>query len=89
MKKSAIGKAASELTKKKFSEEISSHLTLNVDQINALFPKKADREELATLTDIVLNAANENQRKAKLIGNITKVAGAVVKILGKTAIPTA
>ena len=89
MKKSEIGVEASKLTRAQFSEELSSHVTLSGDQLTDLFPEQTDREELAALIDIVLNAADENERKAKLIGNISKVAGAVVKVLGKTAIPTA
>lgn len=84
MKKTEIGKAASELTKAKFSDEISNHVNLTKSEIDKLFPKQSDRKELAELTDIVLNSANENQRKVKLINNISKVAGTAVKLLKKS-----
>ena len=86
MKKSEIGKAASALTREQFSDEISSFTQLTKQQIDALFPTQTDREELGTLVDVVLNAADENERKAKLVGNITKVAGAVVKLLQKSSL---
>ena len=86
MKKSRVGKAASELTKAQFSQELSSHITLTRAEIDALFPYKSDREELARLIDIVLNTADENQKRAKLISNITKVAGAVVRLVEKKVV---
>jgi len=87
MKKSDIGKAADELTKKEFAEEMSSFIQLTKDQIDDLFPAKTDREELATLINIVLNAANENEKRARLITNINKVAGAVIKLLTRQIAP--
>lgn len=86
MKKTDIGKAASELTKEQFGEEVSSHIGLTKDETDRLFPKESDREELATLLDIVFNSADENEKRARLTDNISKVAGAALKLLGKIAI---
>jgi len=83
MRKSKVGQAAAELTKAQFSEELSSFLTLTKSEIDELFPKKSDREELARLVDIVSNTADQNEKKAKLVGDITKVAGAVVRLVEK------
>lgn len=84
MKKTKLGQAASKMTKAQFGAELSSHLRLTKAEIDALFPEENDREELSKLVSEVLQAANENEKKAKLIGNIDAVAGAVVKLLACT-----
>jgi hypothetical protein len=89
MEKSEIGKAASALTREEFGEEVSSFTQLTKAQIDFLFPTDADREELAMLIDVVLNAANENEKRARLIGSINKIAGAVVKLLEKGSLGVA
>lgn len=86
MRRTEIGRSASELTRAKFADELSSHVGLTKTEISDLFPTKGDREELAKLVDIVLNSANENQRKAKLINNVSSVAGAAVKMLKKAGL---
>jgi hypothetical protein len=83
MRKSAIGKAASELTKEQFSEEISKHCRLTSHEVSMLFPTKRDREELATMIDIVVNATDDNDRAKRLVDNATSVSGALVKVLKK------
>lgn len=83
MKKTDIGRAASELTKEQFGEEISTHVGLTKDEIDRLFQQESDRKELATLLDIVINSADENEQRARLIDNISKVAGTVLRLLGK------
>ena len=79
-KKSAVGKIASATTKKEFADELSSHTTLTADEIKALFPKKADRDELMELIKIVNSDADDKEKKAELINKIGKVRGAVIKI---------
>ena len=87
MKKSDIGSAASELTRSQFASELSRYLRLSTAEVEALFPTDADREELARLTSIVLNAGTVNQQRAALISAIPGVAGAVLKLLRHGAIP--
>ena len=87
MKKSDIGNAASELTRSQFAQELSRFLRLSTSEIDALFPTEADREELARLTNIVLNAGTVNRQRAALIDAIPDVAGAVLKLLRHAAIP--
>lgn len=82
--KSAVGKAVN--TKAKFAEQLSSFTTLTADEIKMLFPNKSDRTELLELIAIVNSSANENKKKAKLIQDISKVSGAVIK-LGKRFAP--
>jgi hypothetical protein len=83
MEKSEVGKLASETTREEFGDELARHIHLTSDEIDSLFPSQSDREELGTLVGVVLSAAEENERKAKLIANIGKVAGAVTKLLGR------
>lgn len=84
-KKSKIGKLAGAATKKEFADELSSYTTLTADEIQALFPKKSDRKELVELLSIVKLSADENTKKAKVIENIGKFSGAVLKIADKFA----
>ena len=79
-KKSSVGKIASAKTKKEFAEKLSSHTTLTANEIETLFPKKADREELMELIEIVNSDADDKAKKAELKNKIGKVGGAVIKI---------
>ncbi|MHB1051332.1 MAG: hypothetical protein ACYC09_14735 [Bacteroidota bacterium] len=80
-KKSSIGKLASTDTKKEFAENLSSYTTLSAKEIEDLFPKQTDREELLTLLEIVSSAKDENSKKADLISKIGDVGGAVIKLV--------
>ncbi len=82
-RRSPIGAIASAETTAEFAEQLSSYSNFTAAEVKALFPKKADKEELLTLLKIVKNATDENDRKAKLIANIDKVASAVGKITMK------
>ena len=84
-KKSAIGEVASAATKAEFAETLSSFTTLTADEVAALFPQKADRDELLALLQIVAAASDENAKRAALISQIDKVAGAVLRIVGHVA----
>lgn len=79
-KKSNIGKVASAKTKKEFADKLSSYTTLTAEEIQQLFPKKSDREELMELVKIVNSDASDKEKKTKLVGNISKVSGAVIAI---------
>lgn len=79
-KRSAIGKLAGAKTKKQFANELSSYTTLTSDEIQNLFPKKSDREELLELIKIINSDADDKEKKAELIDKIGKVSGAIIKI---------
>ncbi len=79
-KRSGIGKLASAKTKKEFADKLSSYTTLTAEEIQQLFPKKSDREELMELVKIVNSDADDKEKKTKLVGNISKVSGAVITI---------
>jgi hypothetical protein len=79
-KKSNVGRVASERTKKVFANKISSLTILTSDEVQKLFPEKADRKELDTFLKIVNEDIDDKLKKIKLIENIEKVGGAILKI---------
>ncbi len=81
-KKTKVGELASAATKEEFGEKLSSYTSLTSKEIEDLFPEESDREELVELIKVVNSSANENAKKAELVGKIGKVSGAVIK-LGK------
>lgn len=85
-RKSIVGKLASKATKAEFASELSSYTSLTQKEIETLFPKKGDREELLELIKIVESSSKENEIKAELVKNIGKVSGAVLKIARKFVI---
>lgn len=70
---------------KRFAERISSLCRLTDAEVADLFPEQRDKEELVRLMRIVRSAAEGNDEKAKLVGDISNVAGAVLKLLVKFA----
>lgn len=85
-RKSAVGVLASAKTKKQFADRLSSYTSLTASEIEELFPKKSDREELLELLKIVNESSSENERKKKLVESITKVGGAVLKVAKRFAL---
>jgi len=79
-KKTNIGKRASDKTKKAFADEISSLTILTSEEIQNLFPKKADRVELDELLKIINLDIDDKEKKIKLVENIEKVGGAIIQI---------
>lgn len=86
MKHDEITGAAARLTREQFTDEISSYLRLTQAEVDDLFPKQSDREELEALVEIVVNSADEAKRKAKFVARIDKVAGAAMKLISKAVI---
>jgi hypothetical protein len=79
-KRSQIGRLASQTTKKAgFADKLASLTSFTAEEARVLFPRKSDRDELVELAKIVHSSASENARKARLIANISTVAGAVLK----------
>lgn len=77
--------AAHDDTQKEFADELAKYTRLNPQEAQNHFPTKADQGELLELLKIVHGAADENERKAKLVENAGKVAGAMIKITKKFA----
>ena len=84
-KLSPIGEIADAETKQEFADALAKHTSLTAQEVQDLFPKMADQEELLELLKIVGGAAADNEKKARLIARIGDVAGAVIKITKKVA----
>lgn len=79
-KKSEIGEAASEKSKKIFADEISSLTMLTAEEILTLFPKETDRKELEELLKIINADSEDKAKQQKLVDNINKISGAILTI---------
>ncbi len=82
---SAIGALAKAETRKEFADELAKYTSLNAQEMQSLFPQKADQDELIALLEIVHGATSDNEKKAQLVERIGNVAGAIVKITKRFA----
>ncbi len=78
--RSGVGIVASKKTKSQFSDELSRYTQLTKDEVNDLFPKKTDRDQLIALLKIVDSASKENEKKALISENIHELSGTVIKL---------
>jgi len=60
---------------------ISSLTRMKDEDIQQLFPAKADKEKLVKLMQIVNQATSDNQRTALLVDHIQELAGTAIKLL--------
>ena len=74
---------AEKITLDQYDSRISSLTRLNDSEINSLFPKKEDKDNLVKLMKIVKSAASDIDKTQQLIDNISGIAGTVIKLLGK------
>ena len=63
---------------KEFETELAQYTTLTPIEISALFPQPIDNEELLALLKTVKDSTSDNERKAKVVANIDRVAGVVI-----------
>ncbi len=70
------------LTNQQLAEELAKITPMTVDEINALLPRKADKQRLQQLIEIVSKAESENKKIAALTTNIGELGGVVVKVVG-------
>lgn len=74
---------ASDETDAQLVSNISSLTHMKDEDVQALFPEKADKENLIQLMKIVNQATSENEKKVRLVNNIEQLAGTTVKLLAK------
>lgn len=74
---------ASDETDAQLVSNISSLTNMKDKDVQALFPEKADKENLIQLMKIVNQATSENEKKVRLVNNIEQLAGTTVKLLAK------
>lgn len=72
---------AAQLTNEQLTMQISSLTKLKKEEIETLFPERADKERLGQLISIVKDATSENEQVSKLKDNIENLAGTAVKLL--------
>ena len=70
-----------EETNEQFAAEIARLTTLKADEIESLFPRKIDKQQLVDLMTIVRSSASRNSRAAALERNISTLAGTVMRLL--------
>lgn len=73
---------SAEKTDRQLASEISSLTRLTDTELKELFPKRADKENLLMLLEIVNKGTDGNKKVAQLTENISQLAGTVVKLLG-------
>jgi uncharacterized ParB-like nuclease family protein len=71
------------LTNSQLAQELSAITPLTMSEIDALLPKKADKQKLQQLIEIVGSGASQNNKVAELTNNISELGGVVVKVVGK------
>jgi hypothetical protein len=76
-----ILKKSAEKTDNEFVSDISSLTSLTDDEINLLFPQRADQEILLKLLTIVQGATDENNKIVALKTNIEELAGTAVRLI--------
>jgi hypothetical protein len=79
-KPSPIATAAAKKTDEKFAKELSDATVFTPEEIKALFPAQQDADEFKKLVDAVKAATDENDKKTKLIANISSVASVISRL---------
>lgn len=72
-----------DLTNKELAEELAKLTPLTTAEIEALLPRKADKEKFTKLLQIVGKAEADNKKAAALIDNVEELGVVTVKVLGK------
>jgi hypothetical protein len=78
----AIARESGARTNEELDAEISRLTPLRDSQIARLLPNKGDKEKLAKLMEIVLDATEENEKIASLRDNIEELGSVAIRILG-------
>ncbi|GAV19377.1 hypothetical protein MMIC_P0311 [Mariprofundus micogutta] len=78
----AVDTAAIE-TDEQLASKISSLTRMNDEEIQDLFPEKADKQKLIELMQLVNASTDENTRTVRLVDNIQDLAGTAVKLLAR------
>ena len=81
----SILEQSAEGTDRQLASQISSLTRLTDEELKDLFPKRADKEKLLMLLEIVHKRTDENKKVAALTENISGLAGTIIKLLGVLA----
>jgi hypothetical protein len=69
------------LTNDELARELATHSALSAAEIARLLPRKADKERLGQLIEIVNSSAAQNRKIATLRRNFGELGGVVLKLL--------
>jgi hypothetical protein len=71
------------LTNEQLGDELAKMTPLTVEEINKLFPRKADKEGLKELIQLVNSSASQNKKLASLTSNFAELGGVILTLLTK------
>jgi len=71
------------LTNEELGDELARLTPLTAEEINKLLPKKADKEGLKQLIQLVNSSASHNKKLASLTSNFSELGGVVLTVLTK------
>jgi len=71
------------LTNEQLGDELAKLTPLTAEEVNRLLPKRADKEGLKQLIQIVNSSASQNKKLASLTSNFEELGGVVLTVLTK------
>ena len=74
---------AADATDERFAEKISSLTRMTDQEVQELFPVKADVEKLAQLMEIVKSAEDRNDKVTRIMSGGEKFGGVILTLLDK------
>ena len=77
-----IAEESRQKTNAELAKDLARLTPMSEDKLAKMLPTKQDKERLARLMAIVTASTSQNQKVAKLKGNIDELGGVVVKLLG-------
>jgi len=71
------------LTNEQLGDELAKLTPLTVAEINKLLPRRADKEGLKQLIQLVNSSASQNKKLVSLTSNFSELGGVVLTVLTK------
>jgi hypothetical protein len=71
------------LTNEQLGDELAKLTPLTAEEINKLLPRRADKEGLKQLIQLVNSSASQNKKLASLTSNFSELGGVVLTVLTK------
>jgi len=71
------------LTNEQLGDELAKVTPLTVEEVNKLLPRRADKEGLKQLIQLVNSSASQNKKLASLTSNFSELGGVVLTVLTK------
>jgi hypothetical protein len=71
------------LTNEQLGDELAKLTPLTAEEINKLLPRRADKEGLKQLIQLVNSSTSQNKKLASLTSNFEELGGVVLTVLTK------